>query len=381
MAGKQGGDQPEGMEPLYYSGAFIIVLTYIWYNYHAQITGFFISVRHSELMAVLFIADGINFCLEQLTMPQIDLSMLLQDIADHSAQDPAQLHYSDLWWFLSKSGIYLAPFDVALAAACSYHLIFRNKIVGFRNVYSMHLLRKKEQSNWPHTRAASVKNLVKVPIDDPFWGMSEQPLAFAKKNNLLRRVIRDRRPAVEVDHDKAEEVFALQLGRMWTGLECLKDYELALFAVFAAKANRASEDADKMIRQLAKSGDKGREGLDMSGVKQLLQAHVQCKEVGLAVSPHAYVYTVMASMLEMARTDGVIASSEFLWLKTVDRPLWYVLNTVGRVTAFPEIAGIISHWKIEAKLRRPLKVPFVAEAVKALDEAILEILYNPDEPD
>lgn len=381
MAGKQGGDQPEGMEPLYYSGAFIIVLTYVWYNYHAQITGFFIGVRHSELMAVLFMADGINFCLEQLMIPQLDLSMLLQDIAEHSTQDPAQLHYSDLWWFLSKSGVYLAPFDIALAAACSYHLIFRNKIVGFRNVYSMHQLRKKEQGNWPHTRAASIKNLVKVSIDDPFWGMSEQPLGFAKKNDLLRRVIRDRKPAVEVDRDKAEEVFALQLGRAWTGLECLKDYEMALFAVFAAKANRASEDADKMIRQLAKSGDKGREGLNMSGVKQLLQAHVQCKEVGLAVSPHAYVYTVMASMLEMARTDGVLASSEFLWLKTIDRPLWYILNTVGRVTAFPEVAGIVSHWKIEAKLRRPLKVPFVAEAVNALDEAILEILYNPDEPE
>ena len=87
----------------------------------------------------------------------------------------------------------------------------------------------------------------------------------------------------------------------------------------------------------------------------------------------------MASMLELARTDGVLASAEFLWLKPLDRNLWYMLNCVGRQTPFPEISGPFAHWIVEKRLRRPLKVPMVAEAVDALDVALSDIIYNPEE--
>lgn len=86
-------------------------------------------------------------------------------------------------------------------------------------------------------------------------------------------------------------------------------------------------------------------------------------------------------MLEAARTDGVLATAEFIWLKAVDRRLWYMLNSVGRKTAFPEVAGPFAHWKIEKRLRRPLKVPMVDTAVDAMEEAISEIIYKPDEKD
>ena len=52
---------------------------------------------------------------------------------------------------------------------------------------------------------------------------------------------------------------------------------------------------------------------------------------------------------------------------------------MGRPTAFPEVAGVIAHWKVELKLRRPLMTPCVDQAVEALSESILSILYNPDE--
>ena len=53
---------------------------------------------------------------------------------------------------------------------------------------------------------------------------------------------------------------------------------------------------------------------------------------------NAYVYSFMATLLEVSRSDGVLASSEFLWLKPLDRRLWYVLNHVGRQTAVVEVA-------------------------------------------
>ena len=56
---------------------------------------------------------------------------------------------------------------------------------------------------------------------------------------------------------------------------------------------------------------------------------------------------LIASLLEMARIDGVLASAEFLWLKPVDRRMWYMLNCVGRQTAVAEIAGLFAHWQAE----------------------------------
>ncbi len=48
--------------------------------------------------------------------------------------------------------------------------------------------------------------------------------------------------------------------------------------------------------------------------------------------------------------DGVQASADFLWLKPIDRRLWYMLNTVGRQTPFAEVAGPYAHWLAEREM-------------------------------
>ena len=90
---------------------------------------------------------------------------------------------------------------------------------------------------------------------------------------------------------------------------------------------------------------------------------------------HAYVLTTMATLLQMARTDGVVATADFLWLKPVDRRLWYMLNSIGRQTVVPEISGPYAHWLAEKKIGRPLVAPMVKEAVTGLEAAVAEILY------
>ena len=61
----------------------------------------------------------------------------------------------------------------------------------------------------------------------------------------------------------------------------------------------------------------------------------------------------------------------------IDRPLWYMLNSVGRRTAFPEVSGPYAHWIMEKRLRRPLKTPMVAEAINALELGVAEFIYKP----
>ena len=149
------------------------------------------------------------------------------------------------------------------------------------------------------------------------------------------------------------------------------------FAIFCAKAENDTEGARVLIRQIAASAGGG--SLDFGGTRLLLFKHVRSKRIGRAVSPHAYLYTVMASMLTLARRDGVMATSEFLWLKPLDRQLWLMLSNVGRQTAFVEVSAPLAHWMVECRLRRPLKVPLVEGAIEALDEALSGILINLDE--
>lgn len=119
--------------------------------------------------------------------------------------------------------------------------------------------------------------------------------------------------------------------------------------------------------------------LDYTGVDELLEKHRNQHDVVTACQTHAYESTVMIEMLLLARTDGVLASAEFLWLKTVDRKLWFILNTVGRQTAVAEVAGVYAHWKAERALGRGLKVPMVQQAIKGLEIAVAEVKYKPEE--
>ena len=98
------------------------------------------------------------------------------------------------------------------------------------------------------------------------------------------------------------------------------------------------------------------------------------------VEGNAYVLTVMASMIMAARADGVQASADFLWLKPLDRRLWYVLNSMGRQTPYTEAAGVYAHWLAEKEAGRKLIIPMIEMATNALEIALKELIYHPDEP-
>jgi intracellular multiplication protein IcmP len=213
------------------------------------------------------------------------------------------------------------------------------------------------------------------------------PLQFCKKFKLLEEVRPQRREGMaRKDWDKIEVVlkrgesnklFAMQLGPLWRGTASLPPYAKALFAAFAARINADSQPAAKLFSQLSASSLN--KDLNLEGVDELLKKHEQTKLVQKIVQSHAYIATVMASMLETSREDGVQASADFLWLKPRDRRLWYTLNTVGRQTPFIEVGGIFAHWVAEKEAGRKLLVPMVEEATNAVELALKEVVYKPDE--
>ena len=268
----------------------------------------------------------------------------------------------------------------------AFIVYFGNTTRVFNRVYNMRDFAKFEKNNWPQISPVVGLDLVKADIDKGPWAMAMTPMQFCKKYKLLEEVRPQRREGMSrKDWDKVEvvlkrgeanRIFALQLGNAWKGIDSLSPHARALFAVFAARINADTKEAARLLSQFSASSTTK---LDFTGVDELLKKHLNTKLVQKIVQTHAYVLTVMASMLLAAREDGVQASSDFLWLKPRDRRLWYILNAVGRQTPFAEIAGVFAHWIAEKEAGRKLTVPMVEEATKALEVALKEVVYRPDE--
>ncbi len=169
----------------------------------------------------------------------------------------------------------------------------------------------------------------------------------------------------------------MQLGPYWEGSEKLPIHTRALFAAFSARIDGDGEACNRLLMQIAASTETGK--IDFTGVDEILAKHKNNKLISKIISRHAFVLTVMSSMLEAVRDDGVLASADFLWLKPVDRRLWFMLNSIGRQTPFSEVAGPFAHWIVEKELNRKLRVPVIEEAVNALAGAIQDIIYVPEE--
>lgn len=276
------------------------------------------------------------------------------------------------------------PFGAVLMGMAVW-VYTKSTALKFRRTHSMKTLREQEQMNWPQIMPITSKDLIAEDVRLGPWAMALTPMEFAKQYNLLKkdefaqRVVSNMEVPLTgtVKKGEARRIFTLQLGAYWNGFDALNPHTKALAAIFIAKINRDRDGAMKLLKILSESAAKGK--LDTTLVPALLNKHRNTELVQEIVQKHAYVMTVMASLLVGARDDGVLASADFLWLKPVDRRLWYVLNTIGRQTAFVEVGGIFAHWQVENALGKKCLMPMVEEAVKALEGAIKEVKLSPKE--
>jgi len=117
---------------------------------------------------------------------------------------------------------------------------------------------------------------------------------------------------------------------------------------------------------------------DFGDADELLEKHIGNRDVQEVISKHAYEGSIFIALYLFAREDGVFPTSDFLWIKPIDRRFWYILNSVGRQTPSVEAAGVYAHFLSEKALNRKMTVPMVKEAVKALKIGVEEIIYEPD---
>jgi len=369
-AAPQGGNQSDSsMGILWVIGGMFIFGWLIYRYFQNQIVGFYFKIK---LMEISFISLFTN------NLEDVRTTIL--------TATPTTVTFHELNLIGQAVGAYLRIPFILIIITLAFLVFIGNSTRVFKRTYSMHDMVDLEKSNWPQITPVVGLNLVKVDIDKGPWAMAMTPIQFCKRHNLLEEHKRQMQEGmtrkewnqidVTLKRGLANKVFALQLGAAWQGTHRLPPHVRALFAAFAA---RFQGDSKPALELFARMGASSAGQLDFTGVDELLKKHEGSKGVQRVINSHAYVLTVMAAMLEAAREDGVQASADFLWLKPVDRRLWYMLNTVGRQTPFVEVAGPFAHWMAEKEIGRHLLVPMVEEATNALEIALKEIIYHPDE--
>ena len=390
MAQGQGGQQNNssaGIEFAYYAGFLVVSSVIIWYFFSGYIVRSLYDLSMIQAYIMLVPLDFLSGELASL-MPGFEFPEWINgdDLAASLSQMSQtisvglehQVSISECLDNLSIVGFYLMIYTLPLWLFAAIHLYFSSTESRFRNKYSMENFRQLESFNWPSISTVLGKNYSKIDIDEGAFAMSLQPVEFAERHGLLKEETIEGKTVAVVDKQKAYQVFSQQMGPTWNGtLHNLPKHILALIAIFSAKAEHDTKSSDQLLRQIAKSSRGEKKQLDFSGVSLVLMKHIKSMKIAKVVGPHAFLYPAMASLLTLAREDGVLATAEFLWLKTIDRPLWYMLNSVGRKTAFPEVSGPFAHWILETKLRRPLKTPMVQEAITALESGVSEFIYKP----
>lgn len=374
------GSQDPGSSDFAWISIILVAGVFLaWYFGHKQIANFIYNMRLYEIRGIQWVLQGWNMLAAKISMPFLSVQAQdLQSLASAIQSKKLSSEFEALQAVSAQVGKYLAFGLAPLLALFALIVYTTNLQLKLKVVFDMKRMKFAESKDWPQITPVLKLNLVKDDIDKGPWAMAMTPMQFCKKHKLLKEKTDDRgKPAVDLIADQAYEVFVRQLGPLWTHVLSLPPHAKAIFAALAACGNHDRDAAFELLSNISKSS--AGKALDFSGTDALLSKYFNTKLVIRVLQRHAYVTTVFLSMLELARTDGVFATSEFLWLKPLDRKLWYVLNTVGRHTAVPEAAGPYAHWRAEVKWGGPLRTPMMEEAVKAMEEALADILYDPEE--
>jgi hypothetical protein len=233
------------------------------------------------------------------------------------------------------------------------------------------------------------------PVGHGPWALAETPIHFAARHGLMTKngveyelyelcdpETGSTIPYCPALNDKmnsfkrieALKVFAEQLGPRFDGNhETLNHHQKALASALVCHRLLDKDLSMKIFNELSLNWDpkknKTRSELSVKVHAKLLEN--RCFDLPELRKHVSYMKVWFMALLNDARTKGVIPSSLFIWLKPLDRPLFYALNQVGGRTAWSEAAGPFSHFIAENRAGRTLIEPRVETAAKSLEKSLI----------
>ncbi|WP_291447901.1 hypothetical protein [Desulfovibrio sp.] len=233
--------------------------------------------------------------------------------------------------------------------------------------------------------------------DSGLWRIARSPVQFALEHGLLLdengtpftldQALRNGLASVELpaygrawlDEKKALAVLQEQLGPVFSGFEALSPGRRALAAAFLSYAAGEKKECVGILDVVSNSytetdGTAACPVLERGDFAKRLAKPWERHQVVLSeksLTRHtSYELPWFMALLTRARQKGVLASSQFLWLRPLDRSLWYALNQCGGRAAWAEAFAAWAHYVAEEKAGRALHEPHVAPAVVSLRDSL-----------
>ncbi|MDF1931053.1 type IVB secretion system coupling complex protein DotM/IcmP [Legionella pneumophila] len=286
----------------------------VWIVILLFITAYFVwALAHQYIVSFVF---TINIWQARLVNLFLNNQLLANQIYLMQTLDPNTVNWDQMVTVMRAVGDYMRYPVICILVVLAFVLYNSNVTLKYRKTYDMKSLRAQEQFNWPAIMPIVKEDLVSQDVNKGPWAMALTPMEFARKYNLLRKddaLLDNPVPGEEmtagIRRGDAKRVFTMQLGPYWDGFERCSPQAYALSAVFIARMNRDRDAANNILKVLDKTFVDGKP--DFSVARPVMKKYQNSELVQEVVAKHAYVLTVIASLLEAAREDGVVPSSEF----------------------------------------------------------------------
>jgi intracellular multiplication protein IcmP len=343
-----------GAELLYVVGGVLAVLAFLYYVFHAEVVHGLFMLKYYELLLISHFSpsyEGLIGWIQQTSTGTVT--------------------YEDLKYLAIVVGEPLKYACAIVLLLMAVVLYMFHPEATFRGFEDMQSLANKMKSTFPAVEMVSDLDLCKQPLDKGPWAMALTPIEFAKQHKLLYRDEETQR--IMVKRELAKTVFTEQLGPLWPGVKSLQGHEKAIFAALALYVNYQRDRADALLEQISRSANTqaittGK--FNYRGVDEVIKEYGDSPAVQALVDRHAHKHVVFTAMLHTARLTGIVANSSYLWIKPIDRKLWYVLNNVGRKAVYIETAAIHAQYLAERQLGYPIRTPILDSPIDGLQEAV-----------
>lgn len=304
---------------------------------------------------------------------------------------PAEVDLSVAYALLDLMGAYLRVVVVPLGVGLSSWIYASSVVVRYHRRLELDEVAKLHSQEFPYMAPLIGADLIKKNPDKGPYARARHPVVYSVEQGVLlapngKRLKRapaspPTREKLLFDGERAREVLISQLGPLWSGVDDLPLLKRCLFAMLICRVMR-DDGLYKAIRNEAgvsfRLPDKksssflvSKKTVDLAD--EAIAKYADEKIVQRVVRRHAYTSVIFCELLELGRArSGIISTAEFIWLKPVDRVLFYGLNQAGRRVEWLEAAALRAHADAEKLVKRPLTKPFVDTAVRAWREILAD---------
>jgi intracellular multiplication protein IcmP len=409
MSDSKGGTDPAIATALFV-GFVLAVGWVIWYFNKEYILESLRYMRLSELWVLKLWDVQAASCFNWLKVAPIQLNdqvaagtglrMLANECFDAASRGrmlgSMSLTEANQYFFLSAksmgaisnlTGNYIKWLLIALTGVTAYYAYFRSPRNKFKTRYNLESFIKVQSKTWPVISPIVNFNPAKHSARFPGSSVPDKLPLFAEALSPEEWLAFHRISVSNgiPDREATRRAFMRQLGPRWTNIEDLPLHMQGLFAAFALKGVQRREESDDLLGKLALSWTHDK-GFHMPGplegeVKRLMRDPEVGGKAAEIANQHAYRTTALLGVLRWARfMGGVLAPAQFVWLRGVDRDVWYPLNNLGRRSFHTEGAGAMAHFMAEQAAQKPLIMPRLDTAIVTLNQFLADRRAGPIPP-